>query len=252
VSTRSIDMEDRRDEDLELQPIGAGDGGVERQQSSIGASYYPQANVNTAEQPASPATATHRSSGRGSGPQSSSNPASSTTQGEAIEAEDQETTSEAEDVPLSPISPPRAQAAPPQRFEVLLERWSRFRARHPIFQIPLTWLAAIFSIALFILTVLYAFSTTSLLRFHLSSISPTNTIFVLRILSEATAFCMVGMIDGALERLQWMLISRETGLRFLDYLALNQGTAKWGLVNLIFLSRRKGGHRWSAARWAPF
>lgn len=228
---------------------------MERQQSSVGARYYPQTNGNTAEQPPSPATATHRSSsGRGSGRQSSSHPTSPTTHTEAIETEDQESTGEAEDVPLSPISPPRAQGAPPQvpqRFEVLHERWSRFRAGHPIFQIPGTWLAAGFSIALFVLTVLYAFSTTSLLRFHLSSISATNTVFVLRILSEATAFCMIGMIDGALERLQWMLLSTETGIKFLDYVALNQGTAKWGLINLIFLSKRKGGHRWSVARWVP-
>ena len=77
--------------------------------------------------------------------------------------------------------------------------------------------------------------------------SPFNTILVLTVLSELTKIGLGSTLDGALDRLQWMLLAQKRGAPFLDYLALDRGTSKLGLLGLIFL-RRKAGHSYSAIR----
>ena len=109
------------------------------------------------------------------------------------------------------------------------------------------WLVALLGTALFILTIIYAASTTALLRSSLTTKSSFNTILVLTVLSELSKLGLTGALDGALERLQWRLLSRPEGLAFRDYLALDQGTSKLGLFTLLF-SKRKAGHVFSVLR----
>ena len=133
-------------------------------------------------------------------------------------------------------SPPIHPPGPPQR------------RRHPILQVPWSWLAALCATALFILTVIYAASTTALLRSAFAVRSPFNTILVLTVLSELTKLGLGGALDGAVERAQWMLLARpRRGLAVADYLALDRGTSQLGLLSLIF-SRRAAGHLFSAVR----
>lgn len=126
-------------------------------------------------------------------------------------------------------------------------RWTRIWESHPIYQMLLEWLPTLTSTALFILTIIYAFSTTQLLRTGLTVESASHAILVLTVLSQMTKIGMNGIMDEATNRLKWTLLSTRRGIAFLDYLALNQDTSKWGLIILIF-SKRKAGHRYSAIR----
>lgn len=117
----------------------------------------------------------------------------------------------------------------------------------PIYQIRWTWLLAFITTALFTLTVLYAFGNTDVLKVRSIRLSISLTILVLRVLSEVTGLCMVSLIDGSLERLQWMLAARATGFALPGFLALGSGTGKLGMLNLLFRGFR-GARLWSLLR----
>ena len=105
----------------------------------------------------------------------------------------------------------------------------------PISQLPLSWTGALITIVLFALTVSYAMTA------HLGKPAPwlqssqSHTILLLRILSEATSIGLAMLIGSALERLQWMLISRSRGLSFPILLSLESRTGVQGLLKLLFL-----------------
>ncbi len=124
---------------------------------------------------------------------------------------------------------------------------SRHRKSHPIYHILWTWLLALLTIALFLLTVVYALGNTEVLDIPSIRLSTSLTILVLRVLSEVTGLCMISLIDGSLERLQWMLAARETGIALPGFMALFVGTGKLGMLNLLFRGFR-GGRRWSLLR----
>jgi hypothetical protein len=117
----------------------------------------------------------------------------------------------------------------------------------PIQQIRLTWLLTLPTIALFTLTVYIAFGNTGLLQSSSVRSSIRQTILVLRVLSELTALCMASLIDGSLERLQWMLTARTKGFLLPGFLSLGSGTGKLGMLNLLHRDFRGGG-RWSLLR----
>ena len=102
--------------------------------------------------------------------------------------------------------------------------------KSPIYHIRLTWLLALATIALYTLTVLYALENTKILDLPSTRLSISLTILVLRVLSEVTSLCMVSLIDGSLERLQWMLAARDKGFALLGFLALGSGMGKLGML----------------------
>ncbi len=118
---------------------------------------------------------------------------------------------------------------------------------HPIYQTLWTWLLPLLTIALFLLTVLYALGNIGILDIPSIRLSISLTILVLRVLSEATGLCMISLIDGSLEKLQCVLAARENGIALPGLLALGLGTGKLGMMNLLFRGFR-GGKRWSLLR----
>lgn len=67
--------------------------------------------------------------------------------------------------------------------------------------------------------------------------SGSNTILILRILSEAAGVFLAGSIYSTFEVVQWVLISRPDGIKIPQFLALQSST---GLLGLIILALGRG------------
>lgn len=123
------------------------------------------------------------------------------------------------------------------------------RVSHPVLQLILTWLLLLLTALVFIFTVYYAFDTTILIRSSLVSLSPTNTILVIRVLSGVTGFLMIALVTSASERINWMLVARVNGLRMSDFLSLSATTDQLGLLAIVFSRARDLS---SSRGWASF
>ncbi|KAF2260785.1 hypothetical protein CC78DRAFT_570995 [Lojkania enalia] len=99
-------------------------------------------------------------------------------------------------------------------------------------QTLLAWLSTILALVFFLMTVAYATEKSRFSGFKFVHDSPSNTILVLRILSEATGVFLAGSIHSTFEVVQWVLISRPEGIRLSQFLALQSGTGHLGLFVL--------------------
>ena len=112
----------------------------------------------------------------------------------------------------------------------------------PISQLPLTWLGALITVVLFLLTVYYAMTATLGRGAAWLQTSQSRALLLLRVLSEATSIFLTLLIASSLERLQWMLISRKKGLNLPTLFSLEAGTGVLGLLQLLVL---KGFGLWT-------
>ncbi|PGH18383.1 hypothetical protein AJ79_00450 [Helicocarpus griseus UAMH5409] len=133
-------------------------------------------------------------------------------------------------------------------------------------RISISWLSATAALALLILTATYASGSDFITKYRLIGRSPSNVLLIIRVLSELSGLMLIACINASLEKVQWMLVTREQGgddvsednekddrsqkgVCFLDYLSLHQGTGVLGLLKILFfrvpiLSARA----WSAIR----
>jgi hypothetical protein len=82
------------------------------------------------------------------------------------------------------------------------------------------------------MTISYAAERSRLSKSAFVRSSRSNTILVLRILSEAAAVFITATIHSTFELVQWVLISRPDGIRMPQYLALQPSTGPLGLLVL--------------------
>jgi hypothetical protein len=101
-------------------------------------------------------------------------------------------------------------------------------------QTVLAWTATLLAIFFFLLTVSYATEKTHFSRFKFVHASRSNTILVLRVLSEAAGVFLAGSIYSTFEVVQWVLISRPDGIKIPQFLALQSSTGLLGLIVLAF------------------
>jgi hypothetical protein len=99
------------------------------------------------------------------------------------------------------------------------------------------------SITMFLAIIIY----TSIPTVKLSA---SNSILVLRILSEANTILLTVLASTALEYIQWTLTSRKFGASLLAFLSLDNGTGVMKLFQLLKMqSWRHIDHKfWSAVR----
>lgn len=117
----------------------------------------------------------------------------------------------------------------------------------------LAWTAAALTVFFLILTSVYASDVQVTSRFRFLYNSPSNTIFVLSVLSSFTGFFLTATIAATFETVQWLLISRDEGLRASKLLSLEAGTSLIGLLYLTLgrgVSWRSGTRLWAIVRLA--
>ncbi|KAF2760538.1 hypothetical protein EJ05DRAFT_509064 [Pseudovirgaria hyperparasitica] len=114
------------------------------------------------------------------------------------------------------------------------------RTRNPQAQllrwVSLSWISSILALVFLALTSIYASSNSFMSKISFIGSSPSNTILVLRVLSEIAGVTLAAAIAGAFEKLQFILVTRRhhtTGFRLTDYLALEAGTGMSGLLAIM-------------------
>lgn len=115
----------------------------------------------------------------------------------------------------------------------------------------LTWTAAFLAIGFQALTSIYASGTVIASHLHFLYASSSSTIFVLSVLSSFTGLFLSATIASTFEKVQWMLISRQNGLRVSQYLTLQAGTGALGLLTLLLgkgLGWGSSTRGWAAVR----
>jgi hypothetical protein len=121
------------------------------------------------------------------------------------------------------------------------------RERRPK-NVPLAWLSAFLTSILLALTALYALKP-DLWESDFVNSSASNAIFVLRALTEATAFLLAVTISSAFEIVQWLLTVRPEGIPVPEYLSLQPSTGILGLMQLTAGRKSRASTRlWSALR----
>jgi len=131
------------------------------------------------------------------------------------------------------------------------ERKDVAQTQRPRRQLLIPALGTTAALALLTVTAVYSFNTgaASGIRFVYSS--PSNTIFVLSVLSGITGLLLGVTIDAAVERLQWMLVVRNQGLSLINFMSLHSSTSFLGLCRLTFgpgLPIASSTRAWSFAR----
>ncbi|KAF2478336.1 uncharacterized protein BDR25DRAFT_348589 [Lindgomyces ingoldianus] len=101
-------------------------------------------------------------------------------------------------------------------------------------QTNLAWISAILALSFFSMTVSYATEKSKFTSVKFVHSSRSNTILVLRVLSEITSVFLGATIYSTFEVVQWLLISRPDGIRFPQFLALQSSTSQLGLICLVF------------------
>ncbi|KIW67244.1 hypothetical protein PV04_06509 [Phialophora macrospora] len=114
--------------------------------------------------------------------------------------------------------------------------------------VPLAWISAFLTGILLALTAFYALEP-DLWESDFVNSSASNAIFVLRALSEATAFLLAVTISSAFELVQWLLTVRSEGIPVPEYLSLHSSTGLLGLMQLTAGPKSRASTRlWSALR----
>ncbi|KAF2272163.1 uncharacterized protein EI97DRAFT_462174 [Westerdykella ornata] len=110
-------------------------------------------------------------------------------------------------------------------------------------QTILAWTSAFLAVSFFALTVLYAAGRSKISQLEFVRYSRSNTILILRILSEAAALFLASTIHATFDVVQWVLISHPDGMRLPDFLALQSSTGPLGLILLA------SGHGLPPEQW---
>jgi hypothetical protein len=90
-----------------------------------------------------------------------------------------------------------------------------------------------FSIAAFIVTIIYASPGSVHLTRRLFTASGSDSILVLRVLSEVQTLLLSASVARAFDSIQWSLVSRINGITLLSFLALDSGTGILSLFRLL-------------------
>ncbi|KAF2730899.1 hypothetical protein EJ04DRAFT_579546 [Polyplosphaeria fusca] len=110
-------------------------------------------------------------------------------------------------------------------------------------QTLLAWSSTVLALAFFLMTIAYVTEKSRLSKARFVHSSRSNTILVLRVLSEAAGVFLAGSIYSTFEVVQWLLISRPEGIRLPQFLALQSSTGPLGLLVIAF------GKGLSAGEW---
>jgi hypothetical protein len=110
-------------------------------------------------------------------------------------------------------------------------------------QTILAWSSTILATAFFLMTVAYATGTARISRVKFVHASQSNTILVLRVLSEAHGVFLAASVYASFEVVQWALISRPGGIQLPQFLALQCSTGPLGLLAIA------SGQGLSVAEW---
>jgi hypothetical protein len=89
------------------------------------------------------------------------------------------------------------------------------------------------SVAAFIVTMIYASPGSAYLTRRLLTASGTDSILVLRVLSEIHTLLLSASVARAFDSIQWSLASRINGITLLSFLALDSGTGILSLFRLV-------------------
>lgn len=104
----------------------------------------------------------------------------------------------------------------------------------PLCRFLLTWTFALLALSFMALTVAYASKDNFFSKMPFVYSSSSNTIFVLVLLTHITGSFLSGTIASTLDLILWLLVSRDGGIRFSNFLALAPGT---GIAGLLLLAR---------------
>jgi hypothetical protein len=114
----------------------------------------------------------------------------------------------------------------------------KFGILNPGRQILMAWTCLLLTVALFLLTTLFAINSTILKHVQAVSAPISRPISILRLLSGVFDVLLLASCSAAFERLQWMLVSRRKGISAAIFLSLSKNT---GLVGLVVLAFGSGG-----------
>jgi hypothetical protein len=103
----------------------------------------------------------------------------------------------------------------------------RFRINHG-------WILIVLTLSLLVLTCLQARGSILTRNFAPVNQSRAYSIFFLRAFSELAGLSLSATISATLERIKWVMICRngQSRARFVDFLALQEGTTILGLLSL--------------------
>ena len=115
-----------------------------------------------------------------------------------------------------------------------------------------TWLLALVVVVLSVFCTVYAYKilvSTDEIPAALV-LTPTNTLLVVNVISQALVFLSGNLLIDVMEALRWALACREQGIEITSFLALSRATAFTGVS---FLMLAKGRHHfWCVQRLAFF
>ncbi|KAF9869964.1 hypothetical protein CkaCkLH20_12573 [Colletotrichum karsti] len=98
------------------------------------------------------------------------------------------------------------------------------------------WTVGLWLLAALMVTLTTLYSTGSakaLMKQSFFVASASNSILVLRVMTELCAIIMAGLVVVCVEDLQWALASRPQGISLLHFVGLDSGTGVWGLLRLL-------------------
>lgn len=89
-------------------------------------------------------------------------------------------------------------------------------------------------VVMVVLTTVYSTgSAKALMRQNFFVASQSNSLLVLRIMTELCAIVIAAIVVVVVEDLQWALASRPGGVSLLHFVGLDSGTGVWGLLRLL-------------------
>ncbi|KAK1624096.1 hypothetical protein BDP81DRAFT_484641 [Colletotrichum phormii] len=98
------------------------------------------------------------------------------------------------------------------------------------------WTLCLWLVGVLMLTLTALYSTGSakaLMRQNFFVASPSNSILILRVMTELCALVLAALVVVVMEDLQWALASRPGGVSLLHFVGLDAGTGVWGLLRLL-------------------
>ncbi|KAF6800319.1 hypothetical protein CSOJ01_12205 [Colletotrichum sojae] len=89
-------------------------------------------------------------------------------------------------------------------------------------------------VVMVVLTTVYSTgSAKALMRQNFFVASQSNSLLILRIMTELCAIIIAAIVVVVVEDLQWALASRPGGVSLLHFVGLDSGTGVWGLLRLL-------------------
>jgi hypothetical protein len=122
-------------------------------------------------------------------------------------------------------------------------------------QMLFTFFLCFSTIVLSILVFLYVYAALVMIDPPLGPLlfSPSRTLLIVTILSQALAVFIRMSFFQAYEHVRWHLASRNTGVAMATFLGLSGGTSSLGRLKLLFGINRIGAHTiWCAQRYEQF